>query len=71
MWNANALLMVNAGHVAHGGLNAVVAVVLVVAARSGLGSHARDTLTFFVSPEAIYNKVTVDKDGCQKKYADR
>ena len=47
MWNANALLMVNAGHVAHGGLNAVVAVVLVVAARSGLGSHARDTLTFF------------------------
>lgn len=48
MWsgnaNATALLMVNA---AHGDFDAVVAVVLAAAARSGLGSHARDTLTFF------------------------
>ena len=49
MWSANldanALLMV---HVVHGDLDvdAVVAVVIAVAERSGLGSHARDTLTF-------------------------
>lgn len=64
MWsgnaNANALLMVNAVHVAHGDLDAVVAVVLAVATRCGLGSHARDTLTFFVSPEIIYNQRAVD-----------
>lgn len=48
--NANVLLMVyvNAVHVVHGDLDvdAVVAVVIAVAERSGLGSHARDTLAF-------------------------
>lgn len=46
MWSVNAV------HVAHGNsdVDAVVAVVIAVAvavaARSGLGSHARDTLAF-------------------------
>lgn len=62
MWGANVnatatataplMAYVNAVHAAHGDLN--VDAVVAVAERSGLGSHARDTLTFFFFPYLSY-----------------
>lgn len=78
MWGANVnatatatataplMAYVNAVHAAHGDLN--VDAVVAVAERSGLGSHARDTLTFFFFPISHINiKITGDEVAFKRK----